>query len=195
MHEFWLCFIPLFVAVDPVGVLPLYLGMMEGVEQRDQTRVIVKSMLTATVVSLLFLFGGTTLLDILGVTVADFMIAGGVLLFVISLNDLLGSNEKRQTIDPTCLGPVPIGVPLVAGPALLTTLVVLNSQYGTGMTTITLLLVIAITGGTFYAGKWIYRLIGKQGARTVSKIASLLLASIAVMLVRKGVLEVMASIR
>ncbi len=193
MREFWLCFIPLFVAVDPVGVLPMYLGLVEGVASEDQTRIIVKSMVTATVVSLLFLFGGTTLLGILGVTVADFMIAGGVLLFVISLSDLMHTEKMQRKTDPSSLGPVPLGVPLVAGPALLTTVVVLNNEHGSLPTTAALLLVMVITGGMFYAGKWIHRVIGGQGARTISKIASLLLASIAVMLVREGVLRIIAA--
>ncbi len=192
MKEFWLCFVPLFVAVDPIGVLPMYVGLVQDVPPQDLPRLIIKSIATATAVSLLFLFGGVPLLAALGVTVADFMIAGGALLFVISLSDLLQSGKSQRSVDPSSIGAVPLGVPLVAGPALLTTLLLVSSEYGLMLTTAAFLSIMLITGLTFWLGRLLLHHLGTSGAKIVSKVASLLLASIAVMLVRKGVLQIVA---
>ena len=81
MRDFWLCFVPLFVAVDAIGVLPMYLSLTEGLDPSRVRRVLLQSVATATAVALAFLGGGKALMTLLGITVADFMIAGGVLLF------------------------------------------------------------------------------------------------------------------
>ena len=77
MKEFWLCFVPLFIAVDAVGVLPIFLSLTEGIEHRRVRPIILQSLATASLVALGFLWIGPALLRSLGVTVADFMIAGG----------------------------------------------------------------------------------------------------------------------
>lgn len=187
MREFWICFVPLFVAVDAVGVLPLFLGLTEGVE-RDRMRAVVgQSVVTAALVALGFLWFGPALLSFLGVTVPDFMIAGGILLLAISLSDLLSGQVKQRQVDPGSVGAVPIGVPLITGPAVLTTCILLGHAHGRWLTGLAVLVNIGIAGLVFLFGEAIAVRLGRAGVRTVSKIASLLLAAIAVMLVRRGI--------
>ena len=76
MNKFWLCFVPLFAAVDAIGVVPLFLSLTEGLQSRRIRMVIVQFVITATSVALIFLVLGPALLSYLGITVADFMIAG-----------------------------------------------------------------------------------------------------------------------
>ena len=76
MKSFWLCFVPLFVAVNAFGVLPLFINLTEGVEPQKIRRVVFQSMITALIVALAFIALGTIILNLLGITVADFMIAG-----------------------------------------------------------------------------------------------------------------------
>jgi multiple antibiotic resistance protein len=116
------------------------------------------------------------------------MVAGGVLLFVISMSDLITTEKARKQVDPDSLGAVPLGVPLIAGPAVFTTSILLVNEYGALPTALALILNIAIAGVVFLSAGAINRLLGKAGAKTVSKIAALLLAAIAVMIVRKGVI-------
>jgi multiple antibiotic resistance protein len=191
MKSFWLCFVPLFVAVDAIGVLPLFLSMTEGIEPPRLRKVIIQSVITATAVGLAFMAVGTGVLRLLGITVADFMIAGGILLFVISIRDILSTDKIRHTSDPESVGAVPIGVPLITGPAVLTTSLILSNSFGAGITTFTLLVNITIAGTLFHFGSIIHRAIGKAGSKTISKVASLLLAAIAVMIVRKGLVSVL----
>ncbi len=193
MKDFWLCFLPLFVAVDAIGVLPIFMGLTEELEPARTRRVVLQSVLTAAVVALLFVALGKLVLDFLGVTVADFLIAGGTLLFVISISDLLTAEKKRFQVDPVSLGAVPLGVPLIVGPAVLTTTIVLLGEHSPLPTVAAMLANIGVAGVVFWSSEPLSRLLGKAGSRTVSKLAHLLLAAIAVRMVRKGVLMVIAA--
>jgi multiple antibiotic resistance protein len=193
MNEFWLCFVPLFVAVDAVGVLPIFLSLTEGLDSARLPRVIAQSIVTASVVGIVFLVSGPALLRFLGIEVSDFMIAGGVLLLAISLSDLLTGEKRQRQTDPDSLGAVPIGVPLITGPAVLTTCILLANAHGKPLTALALIANVILAGVIFRFADPITGRLGRTGTRTISKVASLLLAAIAVMLIRKGLYAAVAS--
>jgi multiple antibiotic resistance protein len=188
MATFWLCFIPLFVAVDAIGVLPFFMSLTEGLEREKLRPIIIQSTLTAMLVSVLFLIIGKFLLRSLNITVADFMIAGGSLLFAISLRDMLASEKKHNSTDYDSIGAVPLGVPLIVGPAVLTTTILLIDQYGSMITVAALVANVLIAGFVFTLSAPISKIIGKAGSKTVSKLSNIILASIAVMLIRRGII-------
>jgi len=193
MSTFWLCFVPLFVAVDAVGVLPMFLALTDGLDSQRLRTVIVQSVLTAATVAVVFVLAGPALLSFMGITVSDFMIAGGLLLLAISLNTLLTSEKKLRDVDVSSLGAVPIGIPLITGPAVLTTCILLANTHGKVVTSFAVILNIVIAGLIFrFAGPITDRL-GRTGSKAVSKVASMLLAAIAVMLMRKGVFAMIAA--
>jgi multiple antibiotic resistance protein len=192
MKAFLLCFVPLFVAVDAVGVLPLFLGLTHGVEPRRLRPIILQSVLTAGAVALLFVGAGPAVMRLLGITPADFMVAGGVLLFAMSLSDLVGAGKSARRLEQDSLGAVPLGVPLITGPAVLTTTVLLVDQHGMGPTALAVVANVLIAGGVFSFAGLINRLLGNAGTNIVSKVGSLLLAAIAVMMVRKGLTALLA---
>ena len=194
MKEFWLCFVPLFVAVDAVGVLPLFISLTEGIEPAQLKKVVAQSVITASSVALVFLVFGPVLLRFMGITVSDFMIAGGILLFAIALSDLLTGEKRHRLADHGSLGAVPIGVPLITGPGVLTTCVLLVGIHGQVMTSAAVLVNVALAGVIFAFSTPITRVIGRTGAKTLSKVASLLLAAFAVMLIRKGIAGVLVLI-
>ena len=129
-------------------------------------------------------------LELVGVGVSDFMVSGGILLLVISLSDLLTGEKRQRAVDAETIGAVPIGVPILTGPAVLTTSILLTNEYGTIITTLALLANFLIVGVVFFMASKIERVLGQVGSKTVSKVASLFLASIAVMLIRRGILEI-----
>lgn len=188
MNDFWLCFVPLFVAVDAIGVLPIFMNLTEGFAGSKKRHIIFQSVVTATIVTIAFLAIGKSLFKLLGITIADFMVAGGALLFIISIIDLITGEKKQREIDPESLGSVPIGVPLIVGPAVLTTTLLLVGEYGVIPTVSAAMVNILIAGSIFLLSSSIYKILGKSGAKTVSKLASLLLAAIAVMIIRKGII-------
>lgn len=188
METFLIAFVPLFVAVDAIGVLPLFVSLTEGYEKKRLPGLIAQSLLTALAVALVFVFFGRSILGFLGITVHDFMIAGGLLLLTISLGDLLTGEKTQRQVDPETVGAVPIGVPLIAGPAVLTTTILLVDQHGYLITCSAVVANILIAGGTFLFSRPLTALLGKNGTRTISKVASLLLTAFGVMLIRKGVM-------
>lgn len=192
--SFFMCFIPMFVAVDPIGILPNFMALTGGLNRLQMRKVLTQSLITALAVSVVFMVLGQSVLGYLGITVADFMIAGGALLFVFSLKDLTSSGgEERAPLDDG-VGAVPIGVPLIAGPGLLTTLLVLVGQYGYLMVSVALVVNLALAGLCLAFSQGISRVLGKTGSRTVGKIANLLLAAIAVMFMRKGLVEILGMV-
>lgn len=188
MNNFWLCFVPLFVAVDALGILPLFMGLTHGLTRSRIRRIIFESVITAMMVALVFLFIGKGILLLLGITVADFMIAGGTLLFVISLSDLISTEKRRLQMEQEEVGAVPLGVPLIVGPGVLTTTILLINQYGLIPTVSATIVNIIIAGIVFWMAGSINRVLGTSGIRTISKLASLILAAIGVMMVRKGIM-------
>jgi len=186
LHTFWLCFVPLFIAGDAIGALPVFISITEGVQKRDLPKLIALSAVTGSVVGLAFVFIGEGILRLMGISVADFMVAGGSMLFVISLGDLVTFEKVTRRVHPEEIGPVPIGVPLIVGPGILTTVMLLVKEYGFFPTTAALIANVMVAALIFYSSDFIIRLVGKNGTKVVSKIASLFLAAIAVMIVRKG---------
>ena len=194
-YQFWLCFVPLFVAVDAVGLLPLYLGLIEGSDRKRQKRVVITGGITALLVSVSFVLAGPPLMRYLGVQISDFQIAGGLLLFVFAMGGLLvgHGSSKSDDNDPETLGAVPIGVPLIAGPAVFTTSTLLADRHGWELTIIALAVNVLIACFLFWYAAPIARTLGNPGMKTISKLANMLLAAIAVMLIRTGVLSIIHS--
>ena len=102
MANFWLCFVPLFVSVNALGVLPVFIGLTEGLEHHQVRRILWQSVVTAMIVALSFLALGKAILNLLGVTIADFMIAGGALLFVLALREHLLFDRQPRMNNSEC---------------------------------------------------------------------------------------------
>ena len=189
----FLSFIPLFVAVDAIGVLPIFVSLTEGLEKSERTKVIFQSILTASGLAIGFILLGKLIFRLLGITLGDFMIAGGAILFCLAITDILNQVKTRR-IPGKDLGAVPLGTPLIVGPAVLTTSLVIVSQYGLVPTMISVIINILIAGIVFSLSSVLIRFLGEAGTKALSKITSLLLAAIAVMLTRKGLQQFSGSI-
>jgi multiple antibiotic resistance protein len=183
-----LSFIAVFVAVDAIGVLPIFVSFTEGVAKEERSRILVQSMLTAIGLAVGFIFLGKAVFRVIGITMGDFMIAGGAILFCLAITDIINPVKTRR-LPPSELGAVPLGTPLIVGPAVLTTSMLTISQYGLMPTLIAVLVNIVLAGAIFSASSAIMKVLGEGGTKALSKIASLLLAAIAVMLARKGLME------
>jgi multiple antibiotic resistance protein len=187
LNSFMLCLIPLFVAVDPIASVPVFLGLTEEIEKSAHAKLVIQAVLTALIVGVLFLIGGRFVLRVLGISIADFMIAGGIILFALSVENLISYEKKHKVASQIGLGAVPIGVPLMVGPAVLTTGILLLDQHGFMLTTSALILNILLAGTAFYFSTSLSNIFGKTGMKVASKLSSLLLAAYAVMMVRKGI--------
>ena len=188
MQGFLLTFIPIFVAMDAIGILPMFMGFTEHLKKVEKRKIITQSIITAFLIGIIFLLIGRWIFTLLGVMVADFKIAGGIVLLTISLRDLL-QYDKGHKLSPNTMGAVPIGTPLITGPAVLTTIVILLDLHGMYLTVMSFLVNLIIVWVAFLFADPISKFLGKAGSKAISKIAHLLLAAIAVMMIRKGVLD------
>ncbi|MBU0682775.1 MAG: MarC family protein [Candidatus Omnitrophota bacterium] len=189
-----LAFIPIFVAVDALGVMPIFISLTDGIGKAEKTKIILQSVITAMCLSVAFVFLGKAVFKLLHITVGDFMVAGGALLFFIAMIDIVNPIKKRR-IPVEELGAVPLGTPLIAGPAVLTSSLMVLGTYGMVPTLIALFTNIVLAGFIFHFSDKMIKVIGNAGARALSKVASLLLAAIAVMMIRKGVFFIMTTCR
>ena len=185
-----LSFIPIFFAVDAVGVLPIFVSLVEGIEPSQRTKIIIQSMFTALCLAVGFIFLGKGVFKLLGITIGDFMVAGGAILFCLAITDIINPVKKRRMPGQE-LGAVPLGTPLIVGPAVLTTSLVIISQYGLIATLISVLANILLAGIIFSLSSVLIKALGEAGSKAISKIMSLLLAAIGVMLIRKGLVELL----
>ena len=180
-----LALIPLFVAIDPIGLIPLFLGMTEGIDLPHRKRISYQALATAAIVLIGFMFLGKLTFRVLGIGVGDFKIAGGLILLMLASRDLMRT-DLRTPVLPEDFGVVPLGLPLIAGPATLTTLLILMDSVGTRFTLLALLINLLVVAFAFYFADSIARLVGKTTLRAISRIIALLLAAIAVSMIRRG---------
>lgn len=189
---FVLAFIPVFMAVNAFGNLPLYIGLTDGMKPEARKKVVLNSILIATVVAIGFMFLGNIVLRLMGVTVPDFRIAGGALLLVISVHLLLPGEDKR-TKPTTDIGVFPLGTPLITGPAVLTTILILREAYGLIPTVVSVLLNMLLMWFVLAKADLFMRVLGKGGSRALAKVSDIFLAAIAVMMIRIGITEIIAA--
>ncbi|HRI46865.1 MAG: MarC family protein [Ignavibacteriaceae bacterium] len=189
LESFFLSFIPLFVAIDIIGTVPIFLGFTSDLSEKEKRRLIIEAVAAAFVIAVLFLVGGKLILSFLGITIDDFRIAGGIILLILAINDIMFSSEVRRK-PGSKIGIVPLGIPLIIGPAALATIMILIDSFGFVATLISMtsnflivLLVLTFSGS-------VIKVMGEGGTRAFAKIASLFLAAIAVMMIRTGITNV-----
>lgn len=141
----------------------MFVTLTEGVDAIRRRGIILQSVTTASVVAVAFLWLGPVLLRFLGISVPDFMIAGGILLLAIALSDLLTGVKRQREPDPDSPGAVPIGVPLITGPAVLTTCILLRDMHGRWATTAAVVVNIALAGAVFLRCRAHHPHLGQDG--------------------------------
>jgi multiple antibiotic resistance protein len=184
---FLLTFIPLFIVMDVVGNLPIVTTMSEDLSRKEQIRMINIAVVTATLVGLAFLFFGKLILNAMRIQVGEFAIAGGLILLVLSIRFML-TGHLVETTKEEMVAVVPIGTPLVVGPATITTLLFLTDveKYPLYMVLIAFALNLAITWAVFMIGFRLVRFLGQGGLKAVSRVFNLILAAIGVSMMLRG---------
>jgi len=188
LKQFMLSFIPIMVALDAPGTLPLYVGMTEGMEKQERKRIVRQSIITAFLVTVGFILVGRAIFNALGILVEDFMIAGGVVLLIIAITDVVRAGERKLERGPE-FGVVPLGTPLIAGPGTLTTALVLVGTSGYLPVILSLVVNLLITWIIFAQADRIIRFLGLSGSRAFAKVASLILTAFAVKMIRSGIFK------
>ena len=185
LQYFVLTFVPLFIVIDALGNLPFVISMSEGMMKQERRKMIHVATITATIVGLVFLFFGQFILTVMGISVGAFAMAGGLILLVLSIK-YMSTGRMVEAVKEEMVAVVPIGTPLTVGPATITTLLLLATQFPIYMVLISFALNMLITWGIFMLSSYIVRFMGLGGLRAVSRVFSLLLAAIAVSMIIHG---------
>lgn len=193
LQEFGLTFVPLFVAMDAIGVLPILLPLTQDMKVSERRRVIRLAMFTALGLGLGFVAIGKGIFVFLGIEVADFLVAGGLILFLLAAKDLITGKmlEAEASVGADMIGVVPLGTPLVVGPAVLTTLLILIDLYSIVIVIVSFIINLAIAWLLFAQANRVVAFLGQGGVRATSKVVSLFLAAIAIKMIRQGVLGIL----
>ena len=193
LQEFGLTFVPLFVAMDAIGVLPILLPLTQDMKAKERSRIVRLAVITALGLGLGFVAIGKGIFIFLGIEVSDFLVAGGLILFLLAARDLITGKmvEAQASVGADMLGVVPLGTPLVVGPAVLTTLLILIDQYSIIIVLVSFILNLAIAWLLFAQANRVVAFLGQGGVRATSKIVSLFLAAIAIKMIRQGILQVL----
>ena len=180
-----LAFIPIFVAIDPIGLIAIFMGLAPNATREVRQRQGLLGIVTGFAVAIGFIFLGRFIFKAVGISVADFQVAGGLILLGLAGRELIGGEERARSGSEE-FGVVPLGMPLIAGPALLTALLILIDTVGLAFTLGSLVVNLVLVQIGFRYARRVEALMGRQGLNGVSKLIALLLAAIAVSLIRRG---------
>lgn len=197
MYPYLESFLPLFVAINLPGVLPLFIGLTDGLSTAARQRLVIQALTTAIVVAILILFAGQVIFRIMGITVNDLRIGGGLILLVLSITDLIFGDFKRRAPEnggTSSIGIVPLGIPLIFGPAAITTVIVSQQSFGYVPTLVSLVANYSLVLVGLFYGPALLQKLGAGVAKAIAKVASLFLAAIAVAMIRAGVIGILASL-
>lgn len=192
--------VALFSILNPIGAVPTLVSLTQNYSTTEKNGVIRKSVLVASGMIIGFMLVGVYIFSVLGIDIADFKIAGGILLFKVAFDMLQGrtSNtkltqvEKEETQEREAIGIVPIGTPLLAGPGTITTAIIYFNSLSVSMTEkgAVFLSIVVVMLLTYYILKFSTRIfdrVGKTGSLIISRIMGLLLAAIAVSFIISGI--------
>ncbi len=198
MIDFAATFIFFFAVIDPIGTVPVYLAVTGQHDDRARRRIALVAALASAAILLFFVVAGEVILTAMGISLAAFQIAGGIVLFLFALSMIFGESKPEQEVKLAADGHetaiFPLAVPSIAGPGAMLAAVLLTenarfSLWEQAQTAITMLLVLVVTYLLMLAANWINRIIGESGASVISRVMGLILASVATSSALAGVKE------
>jgi multiple antibiotic resistance protein len=179
--------IALFIVIDPIGNIPLFIAFTKKLEKAEHKTVSKTAILTAAALLLLFGVAGTQILQIFGITIFSFMIAGGTLLFIIAIELLTYGEWRFAGSVKEEVGVVPIAFPLLAGPGSITAVIISYQTSGFLITFLSIIIVMAITYVILRMVNPIYKVLGNRGSMIVSRVFAVIIAAIAVEYIVEGI--------
>jgi multiple antibiotic resistance protein len=179
--------IALFIVIDPIGNIPLFIAFTKKLEKAEHKTVSKTAILTAAALLLLFGVAGTQILQVFGITIFSFMIAGGTLLFIIAIELLTYGEWRFAGSVKEEVGVVPIAFPLLAGPGSITAVIISYQTSGFLITFLSIIIVMAITYVILRMVNPIYKVLGNRGSMIVSRVFAVIIAAIAVEYIVEGI--------
>jgi multiple antibiotic resistance protein len=196
-----LSFTSIFVIVDPITLVPIFLALTQGDPEAKRRAVVKKACLVSLAILVVFAVGGNLIFSTLGVTLPAFQIAGGILLLITGLNQLKVESEQKRTSPGELeegshkgdVAIVPMAMPLLAGPGAIATVMMLNSRATSSWAILPIVFgIVATTVITYWilrGATYVDRVLGKTGRAVLERVMGLLLVAIAVQFIVTGIAE------
>ncbi|MFU8864131.1 MAG: MarC family protein [Rhodobacterales bacterium] len=187
-------FVTLFVIIDPIGLVPLFVALTQGMTTRERRAIGARALIVAAILLTLFAAAGEAVLGFVGISMPAFRIAGGILLFLTALDMLFERRSKRRQDqteedrpDPSVF---PLAIPLIAGPGAIATMILLAGQQPgwTGLASVVgvMLAVLLLVMAMFLTASLFERALGRVGINVVTRLLGMLLAALSVQFVLDG---------
>jgi len=196
---FFTAFTTLFVIVDPPGNIPMFIALTERLEKNLVDRISKKAVTIASSILIIFTFGGYAIIEFFKISIESLKVAGGLLLFIISVDILLGRRTREyylqkglESLDVDSIAVFPLALPLYTGPGAITATIVLSSEadiIGKLILVLAILLVYFIVRLTHIYSQFIISLLGKSGSDIIARVMAIFLASIGVEYIFEGTLS------
>lgn len=179
--------IALFVIIDPLGTIPIFIAITKNQTKKAKNEISNTAVVTAGILLIVFAIAGTQILSVFGINISSFMIAGGILLFIISIELIIhgewtfgGNNVSDES------GIFPLAFPLLAGPGAIAAVLLSFETSGLLLTLLSIVIVMGITYVIYHLSEFIYRVLGRRGSLIITRIFAILVAAIAVQYVVDG---------
>jgi len=193
-------FITLFVVLDPIGIAPMFIALVRSGDAAYQKKMAIRSTMIASSILVVFFFIGDALLKLLGIGMPAFRIAGGALLFLLSIDMIFARHsglrsttirEQEEAVHKQDISVFPLAFPLIAGPGALTTVLLMSTTLETptiaiGMLAILFIVLLVTLVSLLYALK-ITRFLGETGTNVISRLFGLILAALAAQYIVDGI--------
>jgi len=181
-------FIVFLVIMDPFSSLPTFLSLTKNMKNSARANAAKKAILVAALPIIFFTITGTWILDLLSISITSFKIAGGIVLALLGLELVMGFSFSKEKRNDALSAAVVIGIPLITGPAVITTSILFSKQIGILQTILPAMAALAVVWTILRASNIISRFLGKQGIEIVSRIMGLLLVAIGISFIQHGIL-------
>ena len=199
-------FATLFVTIDPIGLMPIFLGLTSGMSRRDRNEIALRACVIAAVLLIVFTLFGSFILSVFGITLPAFRVAGGLLLFAIAVEMVFEKRQERQESAAEralsaeqirSIAVFPLALPLIAGPSAISATILLTGSFdavaGTLAVSAMVVAICALTFAIFVASSRIDRILGETGRMILTRLLGVLLAALAVQFVADGVKRLIAA--
>lgn len=202
LSSFFSILFTIFIVVDPFGLVPLFIGLTGRLTPAEKDRTIRKAVVTAFFILSLFIAAGRLILGLLGISAGAFFIAGGIMLFLVSL-DMLFGQAKRSKIseqekpfeedseERSAIAVFPLAIPMLAGPGTITTIILFTSSGKDALPVMAMLFIavivtLVVAAFAMKASGIVLKALGRTGVSVIERIMGLLLSGLAVQFVYEG---------
>ena len=184
----------LFSIFDPFGTVPIFMAVTEDIPEHRK-KIVRQSILVATVILFVFAYVGWVIFAALGITINDFRIAGGIILFIVAVDQLQGGSIKSKGLQPSDVAAFPLAIPLLAGPGAISTVIIISGPpYSPFLALIVVVCNALLASAILSSSDWMRKILGANGTGALSRITALLIAALAVSFVIEGVRGIATSL-